>query len=771
MTCSLLLPQGLVFADGVSSSSTVTVTEVSNQMKLSIAAGEVIAPSSVTPDPTKVKFTKEEAIAKIKSLFPILKDTTTTNITLGNNNVYPAPENQMIWDIQWSYQNGNTTHGFSTSVDAITGDLISAYISLPNDENVSYYPPKLSEEDALKEAKIFIAKAAPSIAVKDLQLEDNIYSTENRPLFGPVQYSFYFTTMKNGLPSQSEGINIAIDANGSIVQFSKPSDHYSYPSSTPTITQNEADKLFNAELDVSLYYIPIQKNGKITDWIMGYRPAEYSVNSIDAITGKRISYDNTNIPLAPITYSEVPQTKQSFKTRNMKDLLTAEEAAKLVKEVTMIPDDRTLIQSSLHPNYMNSELQSWSLNWGNNSSSYYGFSPRSSAEIDANTGEISQFQFDIFANADSTTDVTIPSGLTKLTKQSAKQTAINLINKLYPNANSELKLINHDDKWTNSGDLYRYEFQRFYKGTPVSEVATISFDKYGRLQSYYANRSTGLEKIKNTPVVKVTKAEALDIYRKQYNTVKLQYSRFGGVYSNSNVATKVEMRLVYIPTPIDRSIPNQVLDAASGKWVSQYEYSGLVASIITPTDLKGHSAEKALTTLVEYGILTPDSDGKLKPDEVISEGDWLTMMVKSITPYYQNYYSYAERKPVAGVQPDSSIYDVVSYAVERQWIKNDSTFQPANELTREQLAVLLSSIVNYSKLATYLSKDNLVSQFSDASVINDKGAVAIVIHLGLMEGENGKFNPQQKVTQAQAASILMKLVEIQGKTDSTIGQR
>lgn len=755
-----------MFAAEGSSSTAVSLT--SDQMKMAIAAGDVPSSESITPDPTKAKFSKEDAVKKVKTLFPILKDATTSTITLGNRNRFPLPENQMVWEIQWNYQDGNSSHSFSSSVDAMSGDLINIYISLPyNNDNIAYYPPKLSKEDALIEAKAFIAKAATSISIKDLQLEEYSPSLQGSALFGPLQYSFYFTTLKNGIPSQAEAISVTVDANGNIVQFSKPSDNLTFPTSTAQITQIEADKQFNDNLDVDLYYIPIQKNGRTTDWILGYRPIDYSTYAIDAVTGKRISYEGTNVSSAPITYSEIPQTKDRFKPRNMNDQLTAEEAAKIVQAITPLPANYLLQHSFIHPNYVNPDHQLWNLNWGADSPTMGYSVSRSNAEIDADTGEIIQFQYNAFDYSHSLKDATVPRGLTKLTKDSAKQKAISLINKLYPNASSDLKLINHEDAWIYDGQQYRYEFQRFYKGTPVNESLTLSFDNYGRLQTYYANRSTGLEKIKETPVAKITKTEAIEAYRKQYSTMKLQYSRYGGSMYN----TKEEMRLVYAPTPSDISKPYQVLDAVSGIWVTPYEYSGQQVSTIAPTDIKGHSAEKALTTLVEYGIITPDSNGKVLPDEVITEGEWLSMMVKSVTPYYQSYYSGVEQKAVAGIEPDSSIYSVVNYAVDSKWIAKDTTFQPAKELTREQLAIMLSSIVNYSKLATFLDEDSSINQFSDAASITNKGVVTLALRLGLMEGVNGSFLPQQKVTKAQAASTLMKLVEIQGKTDSTIGQR
>lgn len=48
--------------------------------------------------------------------------------------------------------------------------------------------------------------------------------------------------------------------------------------------------------------------------------------------------------------------------------------------------------------------------------------------------------------------------------------------------------------------------------------------------------------------------------------------------------------------------------------------------------------------------------------------------------------------------------------------------------------------------------------------------MAVAVKLGLLQGENGKFNPADLVTKAEAATVLIKLVELQGKTDQPIGQ-
>lgn len=99
-----------------------------------------------------------------------------------------------------------------------------------------------------------------------------------------------------------------------------------------------------------------------------------------------------------------------------------------------------------------------------------------------------------------------------------------------------------------------------------------------------------------------------------------------------------------------------------------------------------------------------------------------------------------------------------------------AALQPESKLSREQLAVLLASFLKYDKLSAFLGNDSVITGFSDNAAIQDKGAVALAVKLGLLQGENGKFNPQQIVTKAQAANVIMKLVELQGRTDQVIGQ-
>ncbi len=766
---ALLLPQGLA---GAAESITVTNKTTTEGSATAPAATEVITTSSEA-DPTKVKFTQEQAIAKLKELFPSLKDATASNVQLGSNQSYPPPVNQMIWNIQWQVQVGNTSHGFSSEVDAINGDIINTYLSFSQQNNESYYPPKVTQAQALEIARTFTAKAVSSVKSSDLQLEENAgfnYSTNS--LFGPVQYSFYFNILKNGISSSSDRIIVVIDGNGKVMQFSKNSQGLEYPSAQPKISLEQAEKTFAEQFDVGLYYLPVFKNGEVKNWMLGWRPLEQSLYPINAITGKRIDSQAKEIS-SKVVYSEVAQSKNVFQPRSSNTELSAKEAAQLVEKVAYIPADRKLISQTLRNDYYDKDRKIWWLNWGASGSDRYmgGFPEQSSAEVDAKTGEILQFQTQSYGYREAKKEEPAPAGGKKLSETEAKAKAISFINSLYPNASQKLKLTEYGDSSSVNADGlgYSYQFIRYHQGIPVSDsTVTVSIDLYGRLQTYMGNRLTGIDAITQSPDATITKKEALESYKAKYQT-KLKYNQFGG-YIMLNTYVEPEIKLVYDTTIVEPNGLYQVLDAVTGKWMTIYDNSGQQGAQIPATDIKGHSAEQQLSELIKYNVLTPEADGKVNPDQEISVGDWLTYMAKASSPYYSNYYSNNERKAVAGVKPENPYYDAVSFAVDRNWISKDENLQIESKLTKEQLAVQLSSLLKYNKLTAYLDEDVSVSQFSDSSSISNKGAVALVVKLGLLEGDNGKFNPQQTVTKALAASVIMKLVDLQGKTDQIIGQ-
>ncbi|MCM3700503.1 YcdB/YcdC domain-containing protein [Paenibacillus macerans] len=373
---SIMLPQGAAFAEDVQTgthstdvisirvdSATIRATDASAPVEA--LSDEIATPAADTADPSQAKITKEQAVGKVKELFPQLEQAEVSRVELGNSGVYPPSANQMIWNIHWSYETGNSSYGFSSEVDALTGDLISTFLGFPQEKNTSYYPPKLTREQALAKARAFIVKAAPTLSARDVsETQAGWGYGSNRTLFGPVQYEFSFEVLKNGLPSDFDSIHVTVDGDGNVTGFSRPSDLLEYPSAAANLTQEEAEKKSREEFKVGLGYVPTYKDGSVSGWVLAWGPSNNSVLLIDAETGHKINYEGVEVTSTSATYQDVPQTKEMFQPRNSGVELTAEEAAKLVEQIAYIPEGRTLTSHHLGPDFRDSERKIWQLNWG-----------------------------------------------------------------------------------------------------------------------------------------------------------------------------------------------------------------------------------------------------------------------------------------------------------------------------------------------------------------------------------------------------------------------
>lgn len=102
------------------------------------------------------------------------------------------------------------------------------------------------------------------------------------------------------------------------------------------------------------------------------------------------------------------------------------------------------------------------------------------------------------------------------------------------------------------------------------------------------------------------------------------------------------------------------------------------------------------------------------------------------------------------------------YAAGQKWAMDNGISDGTNMpgvITREQLATIL---YRYAKQKGYdVSKSAALTAFSDADKVNGYAAEAMqwAVAEGLLQGSNGKLNPQGSATRAQVATILMRFME------------
>ncbi|RHV41536.1 S-layer homology domain-containing protein [Butyricicoccus sp. OM04-18BH] len=88
-------------------------------------------------------------------------------------------------------------------------------------------------------------------------------------------------------------------------------------------------------------------------------------------------------------------------------------------------------------------------------------------------------------------------------------------------------------------------------------------------------------------------------------------------------------------------------------------------------------------------------------------------------------------------------------------------FGPNDVVTREQLAAILYRYAQYKKYDVSVGEDTNILSYADAQSVSAYAIPAMqwACGAGIVNGANGKLNPQNNATRAEVAAILMRFCE------------
>ncbi len=746
----------------------VPVVGAASSFSSGSAAASAEAPSSSSSgvvDPAKVKVTEEEAVAKLRALFPVLKDAQMSGASLTDGRNSGQMENgDPVWQISWSIQRGNSSHGFSSDVNAVTGDLLNMGMPYELLSEPSFYPPKVSKKQAVELARKFIAQAVSSLDSQTLQESNFNKEWALTPLFGPVQYSFTFQASHEGVKVQGQSAQVTVSGNGNVTNFYYSNNSSAYPSSKPKVTLAEAKKKWEQDLQLKLAYVPdgYQWDRAPEHWNLVYVPA-LPLKMLDAQTGQWTDESNKVADASkPDEFVSIQATGEPYKAHSV----TAEEAIKSIEAIADIPEEYSIQSKQLNKG-RNGANDTWHLRWGKDNNSFYD---GRSAQVDAETGQLLSFYTDRYGPAG---EQEIEAPAPALPKDKAIEIADKWVHGNIPDAASYKRLDSSATTMTDPDTGYvSLTYQRFYRDLMMqSRTVTLTLNNEGRLVGMYAPAGIGSTESLDKLVAKLTAEEAKNKVLAATD-MELAYVRSGGYnIGPSGKYIPVTMTLAYLPTDLEYGESfYRAVNAVSGELVSPYGISNGLTAGTNPADIDSHWARTALQAAVEHGVLTPDKEGKVYPNKTIATGEFIRMVSLAMNPYNErNTYDYGSvEKPFADVDDKSPYYRAVNHWIGAGWLTaNENTKLNLDAaLTRDQLAAYLAKITGYEKLAARLGKEaSSLTQLRDADSITEPGAVELGLKLGLMNTKDGAFRPQGKVTVADAAAILLRLAQIQGELD------
>lgn len=739
--------------------------------KVAVAnGGENSGQESVTDHeiPKGAKISSKQAEEKLKKAFPELKNVKITSVQfLDNDGMRSAV---LAWDLQMSLTRGNASTGFNAQVNAVTGELVQVHIPSML-HHVGSDKPVLTREAAREKAQQWISKHVTDMKASDLK-ENEAYLGMQSALFSPPRFDFYFQTSVNGIESDVNSISLSLDGYGNVLSYSRNQINETFPSPTPKWDEAAIRKVFEEQFNVTLAYVPENMyNNTKGNYFLGYIPNEQSSLSLDASTGKFLSYSGDDSELVSVDKGTIPASKESFKP-SASSVATGEEAARLVESQIKLPAGLKTESKTLGTRWNNSGIKTWNVRWGNPSPMAMG-GEMISAEVDAKTGQIYSFSRYRFDRSEAV-EVKNP-----LSQQAAKDLAFETVSRFVPKASEEWRLTTVDKLSQNNQPLqYHFTFQRYIGDILVmGDTLSLVMQGDGQILNFNVNSEAVPSKLPTDVKPAISAEQARSKYLQNID-LKLKYgyygtyygSYYGSYFSDDSVDGKPEIKLIYYPVhkegTFDRiSVP---LDAKSGVWRDILPEEMRDNDIPAVTDAAGHPAEAALKELVKYRVLDPDQEGKVYPDRQITLGEWYQLVAASVSPSYELIYGRSTMDPYAGLQPDHPYYHAVQVLIAQNWIPYDpdSPLQLERKLTREELASSLTRILNYEKLSKAFILPTDVPGVSDADTISNKGAALIALKLGLLPAVDGKFLPGREVTRAEAAEVLVRMSKLAGKSDS-----
>lgn len=197
---------------------------------------------------------------------------------------------------------------------------------------------------------------------------------------------------------------------------------------------------------------------------------------------------------------------------------------------------------------------------------------------------------------------------------------------------------------------------------------------------------------------------------------------------------------------------------------SKYAVLETLAQTRSFVDLEGHWAKKEVEEMAARGIVEGVAEDQFGPEQSVTRAQFVTLVSRALklpegdtsspftdverSEWYGNHvYAAYRAKLVSGVEADR--------------------FAPNDLITREQLAVLMVNAYLYQK--NMKLADIVVTQevkFADEGTVSEwaRSAVRVASALGLMSGdEQGRFNPAERTTRAQAAVVLYRLLNSSNK--------
>ncbi|OKP98456.1 Ig-like domain-containing protein [Paenibacillus sp. P46E] len=217
----------------------------------------------------------------------------------------------------------------------------------------------------------------------------------------------------------------------------------------------------------------------------------------------------------------------------------------------------------------------------------------------------------------------------------------------------------------------------------------------------------------------------------------------------------------YLPTKISAAGSYTVIKAST----TGNQVVGTFLSTRSFSDMGSHWSKTVVSQLAAKNIIDSSYGSTFMPEQKITRSEFAIMLSRGLGLLGDRETAQRFRD----VQPSTQTGDYIGAAAKAGIItgNTDATFRPSDNITREQMAIMMIRAMEYTGHPITLngSSASALAAFKDRSSIQSQAAefVAKAVQQGIILGmTTTKFQPQGNATRAQAAVMLQRMLTMAG---------
>lgn len=181
-------------------------------------------------------------------------------------------------------------------------------------------------------------------------------------------------------------------------------------------------------------------------------------------------------------------------------------------------------------------------------------------------------------------------------------------------------------------------------------------------------------------------------------------------------------------------------------------------------DTIGHWAEQDIDWMARRLHVNGVASGEFRPDASVTRAEFVTMLVRILRLQAPAANGTGNAPSFGDVRAEDWYYDEIRAAASSGLVNGleAGRFGPEEEITREQMAVLIGRAFRALGMAQPAQVTVELEDFADGGLVKDwaQEDVTLVLNAGLMQGKGGNsFAPEGPATRAEAAVVMERMLK------------